>query len=282
MRHRGTPRSLRAEAPLSSIGAGDHPGGDTLMRRSTAVIAALTMVLAACGDGGGDDEGTAAACDAYVAVDQAFFVDEDVEAGTVALQEFHDNAPDEVAAQVEPFLTRLREDGAAGLESEELVPAETAADDYAFENCGDTDVELSAVDYALSGAPSELDAGRIAFRLTNDTQTNEVHEALLLRKKDGVAGTPHEALSRGLGATISIDDTLAAFEPFAMVGGGLAEPAGGDTEDVFLVDVEPGEYILVCLLPVDTAQNLEPYFGGEEVEAERHLDRGMFTEISVS
>lgn len=67
-----------------------------------------------------------------------------------------------------------------------------------------------------------------------------------------------------------------------MVGGGLAEPAGGDTEDVFLVDVEPGEYILVCLLPVDTAQNLEPYFGGEEVEAERHLDRGMFTEISVS
>lgn len=178
------------------------------MRRSTAVIAALTMVLAACGDGGGDDEGTAAACDAYVAVDQAFFVDEEVEAGTVALQEFHDNAPDEVAAQVEPFLTRLREDGAAGLESEELVPAETAADDYAFENCGDTDVELSAVDYALSGAPSELDAGRIAFRLTNDTQTNEVHEALLLRKKDGVAGTPHEALSRGLGATISVDDTL--------------------------------------------------------------------------
>lgn len=251
------------------------------MRRFVTVLATLTMPFTACGDYG-DDDNTAAACDAYVAVDQAFFVDEDLEAGLAALQDFHDNAPDEVAAEVEPFVTRLREDGAAGLESEERVPAETAADDYAFENCGDTDVELSAVDYAFSGAPSELDAGRVALHLTNDTQTNEVHEALLLRKKDGVAGTAHEALSRGLGDAISVDDTLAAFEPFSMVGGGFAEPTGGDTEDVFLVDVEPGEYILVCLLPIDTAQNLEPYFGGEEIEAERHLERGMFTEISVS
>lgn len=252
------------------------------MRRSIAVATALTMVFAACGDDDGDDDSTAAACDAYVAVERAFFVDEDVEAATAALQDFHDAAPDDVATQVEPFLTRLREDGEAAVESEEVGPAETAADEYALENCGDTDVELSAVDYALPGAPSELDAGRIAFRLTNDTQTDEVHEALLLRKKDGVAGTPHDALSRALGETISVDDTLAAFEQFTMVGGGFAEPAGGDTEDVFLVDVEPGEYILVCLLPVDTPQNIEPYVGGEEVEAERHLDRGMFTEISVT
>ena len=120
------------------------------------------------------------------------------------------------------------------------------------------------------------------FNLTNQTQTDEFHEALLLRKDDGVTETAHDTLAAGLGGPLSVDTALAALEPFELVGGALVEPDGGDSQDAFVVDLEPGEYIVVCLLHADSPELIEAYFAGEEVEGIRHFDHGMFAELTVS
>jgi len=249
------------------------------MRRSIALMAMFSLAVAACG---GDDGGEgAAACDAFIAIDQAFTLDEDLEAGTVALEDFVAAAPDNVASEVEPLIPFLKDDVEAALESDELAAAEAAGDAYALDNCGDTRVDVEGFNFAFPGMPSELEAGRVAFNLTNQTQTDEAHEALLLRKNDGVTETPHDILSSALGASISVDATLEALEQFTLVAVGFVEPEGGDTQDVFVADLEPGEYIVACLLPVNSADLLEAYFAGEELEGSSHFDAGMFAEFTV-
>jgi hypothetical protein len=252
-------------------------------RTATAMAAAVMALagLAACGDddGGGD---TAAACDAFVAIDREISINEDFEAGVAAIQTFTDAAPDDVADQMQPLVELLEQDPEAAFESEELVMAETAADRYALDNCGDTTVELEAVNYAFTDAPSEVDAGRVAFSLTNHSQTDEAHEALLLRKNDDVTGSAHDAVASALGdQPVSVETPFGAFEGFSLVGASVAEPPGGDAEDVFVVDLDPGEYILVCMLPVGSAELGEAYFMGEQIDADYHFEEGMFAEFTV-
>lgn len=268
------------------------------MRRSIAIMAVFSLAALACGDddNGAADAGAAAAdgsaedaaaddtaaCDAWVAATRAIDIDEDLEAGIAALEDVVATAPDDVAAAVEPVIPLLREDPAAALESEEALAADRAADDWSLDACGEARIDLEAVNFAFAGVPSEVDAGRVAFDLTNGTQTDEFHEALLLRENDDVAESPHDALAAGLGDTVSAAGTMAALEPFTLVGIGFVEPAGGDTEDVFVADLEPGEYIVACLLPADSADLVERYFAGEEIDGMRHFDHGMFAEFTVS
>ncbi|MCZ7528629.1 MAG: hypothetical protein M5U14_21000 [Acidimicrobiia bacterium] len=250
-------------------------------RRWVAGTACLLLVLAACGDddeSASGDENTAAACDAFVAIDEATFV-EDFEGIIAAIEDFVATAPDDVAAAVEPLLPLLRSDPDAVDESEELAAAEGASDEWAWDNCADPQIEVEALNFAFSGMPSEIDAGRVGFRLVNATQTDEFHEALVLRKGDDVAGSPSAALISALGDEVSVDNTFGAFAEFTLVGGGLVDPEG---DDIFVVDLEPGEYVLACLLPVGSAELLEAYFSGEHVEGEYHIHQGMFAEFTVS
>jgi hypothetical protein len=247
-------------------------------------LVTATTLVAATGLGAcGDDAGAASeVCDAFVAIDRELSINEDLEAGIAALEAFVDAAPDDVAADVEPLIPLLREDPEAAFESEELAVADAAADDFALENCHDARIDIEAVNFAFSGVPDEVDAGRIAFTITNHTQTDELHEALLLRKNDDVEGSAREVLAAALNdRPVSIETTLASFEQFALVGGGLVEPPGGDGFDVFVVDVEPGEYVLVCLLPENSAERIDPYFSGEEVDGRYHFHHGMFAELTV-
>ena len=105
----------------------------------------------------------------------------------------------------------------------------------------------------------------------------------MLCKNDGVDGPAHEVLAAALnGHPVSIETTLGSFEQFTFVGGGFVEPSGGDGFDVFVVDVEPGDYILACLLPENSAEEIGPYFEGEEVEGRYHFHHGMFAEFTVT
>src|SRR3990172_4124740 len=167
-----------------------------------AVVTGLGLVAAACGgdddggDGNGDDvpvapddgsvEGDAtAACDAFVAYSPAFDIDEDLEAGIASLKDFAAAVPEDVAAAVEPLISRLEEDPEAVFESEGAVPGDTEADQYALENCGDTRVDIEAFNFAFVGMPSELEAGRGAVDMINPTPTRGDHEGLLLPHHDG-------------------------------------------------------------------------------------------------
>jgi hypothetical protein len=262
-----------------------RPGRGGAPRRWVAGAACFLLVLAACSDDGDDDAqaatgdgSNAAACDAFVAVDEAAFA-EDMEGMIAAIEDFVATAPDDVAAEVEPLVPLLQSDPEAVEESEELAVAEAASDEWAWDNCADTRIDVEAQNFAFPGMPSEIDAGRVGFRLVNETQTDEFHEALVLRKNDDVAGSPSEVLIAALGDEVSVDNTLEAFADFELIGGGLVDPEG---DDIFLVDLEPGEYVLACLLPVDSAELLEAYFGGEPVESSYHVHQGMFAEFTVS
>lgn len=243
------------------------------------LVALLATTTTACGDDGAD---VAAACDAFIAVDQAFTLQEDLEAGVAALQDFVAAVPEDVATQVEPFVARLQEDPEAALESEELATADAASDAFALDHCADDPVDLEAVDFAYTTSMSgTMEAGRTVFNLRNHTQTGEFHEAILLRKTDDSGDGAQATLARALSTPVSIATTLAALEPFTMLAVGFVEPEG-DTEDVFVVDLEPGAYVFACLLPVDSPTALEPYFAGEEVGATRHFDQGMYVEFTVT
>jgi hypothetical protein len=250
-------------------------------RSAPTTIGILLVALAATAGCGDDDNESAAACDAWVDVERAINVDEDLAAAIDALDAFVDAAPDDVADDVDPIIEMLRDDPAAAFESPELTTAESAGDDYVFDNCGDTVVEVEAVNFAYSGVPDTIDAGRVVFELTNHSATGEFHEALLLRNDDSTT-TSHDVLAAGLTDPITAANTFEAIAPFTIVAISIVEPDGGDTADVLAADLTPGDYIIACLLPVDSPELLEQYFNGDEVAGHRHFDEGMFAEFTVA
>lgn len=159
--------------------------------------------------------------------------------------------------------------------------AESAGDDYVLDNCGDTVVEVEAVNFAYSGVPDTIDNRRVVFELTNATATGEFHEALLLRKSNDTTSSAHDTLAAGLTDPITAANTFEAIAPFTIVAISIVEPDGGDTTDVFAANLTPGDYIIACLLPVESPELLERYFAGDEVAAQRHFDEGMFAEFTV-
>ena len=53
--------------------------------------------------------------------------------------------------------------------------------------------------------------------------------------------------------------------------------------DVFVADLVPGRYLLTCLLPEDSSELLEAYFGGETISGKkRHSELGMYREFTVT
>lgn len=245
------------------------------------MVMVFALVLVGCGGNNGGE--SAAACDAYVAFSKAFDIDEDVEAGIASLKDFAAAVPDDVAADVEPLFPLLEKDAEAALESKEAVAADNVADQYALDNCGDTRVDIDAGEWGFIGVPSEIDAGRVVFSMVNVTQTGEYHEAILLRQDDDVAQPASEQLADALPEPISVEATIAALEQFSLVGAGVVEPEPGDTEDVFVADLVPGRYLLTCLLPEDSSELLEAYFGGETISGKkRHSELGMYREFTVT
>lgn len=252
------------------------------MRSATKLtpLFVVAVLAGACGDDDGDTSASAA-CDAFVAVDQAF-IEDDFEGALAAVKAMAAAAPDDVADALQPLITLWEADPEAALESEEIGVAEDAMDAFALERCHDGVVEIEAINFGFNGLPAELDAGRVAFEMVNHSQTGEFHEALLLRLRDGVEGSPNEVLAGGLDTEVmSVETTLGAVEPFEFLGASIVEPGDGRSTDVFVVDLEPGEYILACILPVGSPELIEPYFGGEPVEAVSHFSQGMFAEFTV-
>lgn len=260
------------------------------MRRWMAVVAVIALVAAACdsdddAEAGGEEPTSeeaaseVSACDAFVAFQRAFDIEEDLAAGVAALADFAAAAPAEVASEVEPMIPLIEENPEAALESEEVAAGEAAADAYALEHCSDQRVDLKAFDYAYGDAPRELDAGRVVVNFTNESESGEFHEALLLRKNDDAADPANELVAGALEGPTSVEATMGVLEQFRFDAVGFLEPGA---TDVFAADLDAGEYIFVCLLPVDSAEALETYFGGGELDGEQHFDRGMYAEFTVS
>ena len=89
-----------------------------------------------------------------------------------------------------------------------------------------------------TASPTRSEAGRISIEFTNDTETDEPHEMLLMKRVDGADEPVSELLE------MSEEELFGKVTPTAVA---YADDAGGS--NVALVDLEPGAYIAICMIP---------------------------------
>ncbi|HMG41931.1 MAG TPA: hypothetical protein VK611_11410 [Acidimicrobiales bacterium] len=180
-----------------------------------------------------------------------------------------DAAPDELGADIavlDQALTDLEESGDfAVFETPDALAAQEALHVFDLDNCGWATVDVTLGDYSFDGIPAEVDAGVVSFELANEG--TELHELLLLRKNDGVTQPVEELLA------LPEEEAMSLVTPV----GAPATPAPG-TDGYSVAELEPGDYIAVCFIPMGTTSFDTP----PAADAPPHFTQGMVTEFSVA
>ena len=254
-----------------------------MMRKTGAVLAALSLTLgaAACGDDDEpEDEGATPAaevdaeafCDAFVQFNSDVFQTDVGEESTEAevkeagellapsFQTIADNAPEdlsEAADDLNASVQALLEGDGEKFGADETFESYTAFSSGAVESCEFPSVDVDAADYRFDGVPASIAAGTSAFSLTNTSEVEE-HEIALLSKKDGESRSWDELLA------LPEEEAQGATE---FHGAAFAPPGA---EGATVAELEPGSYLAVCFIPVG---------GGEE--GAPHFTQGMRTEFVV-
>lgn len=216
-------------------------------------------------------------CDAFIGVDQALqsvpFDDPDsisayVESElTPRIETVRAAIPEEVTDEVNVMIDAVEAAATTGdfaaFESSEFGEASATMYPYLGPACDVPVVDVLALDYSYGGVPSELDAGSTVFTLTNDSPAGEAHEMSFARVKDDVDLSLEEMFE------LPLDEV----EQLLDLSGGVYAPAGA-TSGVIL-DLTPGRWIYVCLIPVGSVD-------GEEGSGPPHLMEGMSGELTVT
>ncbi|MGH9111352.1 MAG: hypothetical protein ACRDZN_03490 [Acidimicrobiales bacterium] len=225
-------------------------------RRGALLATAMTVgvALGACGDDDGDDAANPPAsgadadayCNAALAWDTApdpdDFGDEESVAEhfeSVLLPRFEAleaAAPAEIEGAVGAIRAALDGEGDEG----EAEAANLRIHEYSAGACEWNTVEVAAVEFAFEGAPASLPAGVVSFEVVN--QGDEAHSLVVLRRNEGVS-TPFADL-----VALPDDELFEQAEPIEP--GAFVDPGG---EDFAVADLAPGDYALVCTLPIGTA-----------------------------
>ena len=230
--------------------------------RVAALIGASTLALGliACSD----DEGealSADACDAYAGLSTVFLGDP--AAATETLDGFVAAVPEGLRADAETVSSAIQasmtEEESDAMSSEDYVEASDRIGDAVLDDCDvEETVEVSGVDFAFDGIPTELPAGRSAITFTNESDAGEPHEMVVVRRNEGTTEPVMDLL------------VLAPEELFSKVTPtGLVFVEHADESAVTLLDLEPGQYVVVCMIPV----------GGEGAP---HAMEGMTAEFTVA
>ena len=250
--------------------------------RLIAVGGACVLSLAGCGDDSSGSAttpappltaGTAAADDDLCALATEIF-EQDAAPSMEQLQRYQQLAPDEIAGPVgqvtEPLIASA--DPAAFMSviaADDIEAAIEVIDAWEEKTCGiphseesslpagasrelDSDatrVDVRATDYAFH--LGDVKPGRTSFVLTNDGA--DTHEMLIVKLADGVT------LDEAIEADGEDGTVVATWET------NLAAPGGDD--EVVTLDVEPGDYALVCFIP--------------NADGTPHMELGMRHEFTV-
>lgn len=258
---------------------------------SSVAVLALAFGVVACGDDGDDlgtgtttstsptvgqdagegagtttpDDGLAVEgfCNAFIRLSSSLMGEPDPATLEPLLQELESAAPEEVreqaAVQANAFRQALAGDEAA-LEAPEFGQASAAVSRYAFDQCSaDDKVEVTGVDYAFQGVPDTVEAGTVAFSFTNEGR--EPHEMIIL----GLPDDAEETLPY-LQRISELPEDEAQAE--VMIAGATFAPPGASSAT--FIDLEAGDYVMACFIPVG---------GGEE--GRPHFSEGMFAEFTV-
>lgn len=248
-----------------------------------AVAAGLAIGAAACSDDGGDDGETAeaggattttaaaglseAGCDAYVALAGAVFeVPEDDTAGafieTEVLPQIEvlvEEAPEELTEPAQTMLDIATEsvEDPARFEDPAAQDAFLEYGGAVHSDCGYESVDVSAIDYGFDGVPESVPTGTTSIALTNEG--NEEHEMVVFRRADGETRPVEELLAL---------PEAEAGEALTFTAATFASP--GATGYV-ATDLEAGDYVAVCFIPVGGADDGPP-----------HFTEGMIAEFEVA
>jgi uncharacterized cupredoxin-like copper-binding protein len=143
-------------------------------------------------------------------------------------------------------------------------------------------IEVTAVDFAFEGLPSEINAGT-RLSLVN-TAEMELHELVAIRLPDEETRSVEELMAL---PPDEIEALMMGAEPATVL---LAEPGG---EQIPAVGdgtlTEPGRYVILCAIPsgIDPAEYLAAAAaspgGPPEIEGAGppHIVHGMYAELTV-
>lgn len=173
-------------------------------------------------------------------------------------------APDEVGEAVAVYTgtyEAVLETGDDSAFDGAFIDAEREVVNAAIDTCADDVLDLVALDYTYEGVTPTVSPGRIGLRL--DNQGEEVHEAVVYRRLEG--------------ATADADDLFELTEEeraseLEFVGVAFVDTG---SEGVALVALEPGDYVVACLVAVGTTTI------DAEIDGPLHTSRGMLAEFTV-
>jgi len=230
--------------------------------RVAALIGASTLALGliACSDDE-DDALSAEACDAYAGLSTVFLGDP--AAATETLDGFVAAVPEDLRADAEAvgtaILASMTEEESDATSSDEYLEASDRIGEAVLDGCDvEETIEVSGVDFAFEGIPSELPVGRSAITFTNESAAGEPHEMVVVRRNEGTTEPVMDLLE------LPQEELFSKITPTGLV---FVEHA--DQSAVTLLDLEPGQYVVVCMIPV----------GGEGAP---HAMEGMTAEFTVA
>lgn len=161
------------------------------------------------------------------------------------------------ATAIDEAVQPLTSGDAGPFNSDEVFATYTELLAGAVEACGFESVAVSGIDYGFEGVPATIGAGTVAFAFTNESEA-EPHEMLLLRKADGVELSFPEIFEKPEEEAMTVTEFVGAT--FAMPG----------EEGLTLGELTPGQYAMVCFVPVGGAEDGPP-----------HFTQGMLQEFTV-
>jgi hypothetical protein len=188
-----------------------------------------------------------------------------------ALAQAESAAPSEIAATVQSVVGTIRQGLQNGKGPEELFqdPAlqqdSNAIDEYRYNSCGYTQVDVTGIEYEFQGLPKTVPAGNVAIRFTDNGAELHELEVFRVKGKDSVkklVGLSEKELGK---------KTEVVGSTFAMQ---------GQTSHTIADLSKPGRYGVVCHLPVGSTSEQAAEQAGKK-HAKSHAEEGMYATITV-
>lgn len=143
---------------------------------------------------------------------------------------------------------------------------------YDLGACGWAKQDVTTVDYAFNGITTSAAAGPVSFDLKNAGK--EMHEMVILKKKAGVTESFDEIVKLDKEEGQKKVDRVGSLDP--------TKP--GD-DDYVVVNLEKGDYLVACFLPVGATPELFAKAEAGDAELPKgppHVSKGMKATFTVA